>query len=45
MIGDEAPYRSPGCHALVRGVVEEHSRSGEARWRLTVERREERMQT
>ena len=34
-----------GCHAQGHGVVEEHSKSVEARWRLTVEFLEERMQT
>jgi len=46
MIGDK--HNTEALDVMVlrnHGVVEEHSKYVEARWRLTVERLEERMQT
>ena len=43
MIGDKHDTEALDVHIV--GVVEEHSEHVEARWRLTVERSEERMQT
>ena len=46
MIGDKYYTEALGVIDLrISGAVEEHSRHVEARWRLTVESREERMQT